>query len=122
MGWFSKKTETQKLNWEQLKSQEDLDFYVQKSHEQKVLILKHSTRCSISFMAKGRLEDQWEDTLDVVPVYLDLISYRDVSNEIADRFNVIHQSPQVILLDKGEAVYSASHNEISVSAIKKQLA
>lgn len=105
------------MQWHQLTETSQLDELLNLSQTQKVLILKHSTRCSISSMALNRLERAWDDSNGVVPYYLDLIQYRPISNAIADKFNVEHQSPQVIVLDKGEVVYTASHMGISYSDI-----
>jgi bacillithiol system protein YtxJ len=51
--------------------------------------------------------------------FLDLIEYRLISNEIASRFNVIHQSPQMIVLKNGVAIYNASHESIDANNIKQ---
>ncbi len=123
MGLFnfgsSKKNE---MNWHRLNSMEDLDAAVKLSFEKPVMLFKHSTRCSISSMALNRTESGWNLSEDkVVPYYLDLIAHRDVSDAIADKLNVFHQSPQMILVKNGEAVMDASHNEIRVELVKKAL-
>ena len=83
------------------------------SFQKPVVLFKHSTRCSISSMAKGRLERSWSfPEKDVTPYYLDLIKYRAVSNEIADLFHVRHESPQLLLMKNGEVVFHTSHNDI----------
>lgn len=73
-------------------------------------------------MAKYRLEKDWiidEDTLEVY--YLDLIKYREVSNYIAASFSVQHESPQALLIYKGECVFDASHLDINVQDLKAAL-
>ncbi|MBD0402607.1 bacillithiol system redox-active protein YtxJ [Flammeovirga sp. EKP202] len=105
------------MNWHQLTEISQLEELVALSQSQKVLILKHSTRCSISSMALSRLERSWDDGNGISAYYLDLIQYRNVSNAIAEKFNIEHQSPQVLVLDKGEVVYTASHMGISYSDI-----
>lgn len=82
------------------------------------LIFKHSTRCSVSMMAKRRFEMDW----DVIPndtslYFLDLISYRDVSAQIAETFQVHHQSPQILLIKDGNCVLDASHSDISAEEV-----
>jgi bacillithiol system protein YtxJ len=66
---------------------------------------------------------QFENTFigsdDVELYFLDLIEYRLISNEIASRFNVIHQSPQMIVLKNGVAIYNASHESIDANNIKQ---
>lgn len=101
------------MNWIDLNSIEQLEEIQQLSKDTPVLIFKHSTRCSISSMAKSRLEREWNNDSNIKSFYLDLIEYRDISNEIASKFNVFHQSPQAILIKGGKSVYDASHSGIS---------
>ena len=86
-----------------------------KQHPGYSIIFKHSTRCSISMFAKKRVELDWDDLPDEIPVYfLDLIRYRDLSNQIAEVFNVYHESPQMLLIKSGECILDQSHGQISV--------
>jgi bacillithiol system protein YtxJ len=105
------------MNWNELTSLEQLDAIVNESMQQPVVIFKHSTRCSISSMALDRLERSWDNGEDLKPYYLDLIQYRDVSNQIVDKFGVMHQSPQVIILKDGQVIYDNSHMGISYQSI-----
>ena len=84
------------------------------------LVFKHSTRCSISSMAKSRFERNF-DLNDLQVFYLDLISYRSISDQLAVDFNVEHQSPQLLFVQKGDCTYHASHNAIDPEAIKAKL-
>lgn len=83
------------MNWQKLTNINQLTQIDELSEKNKVLIFKHSTRCSISDAALGRIERNWKDELnEVIPVfYLDLIKYREVSNAIEQHYNIIHQSP-----------------------------
>jgi bacillithiol system protein YtxJ len=111
------------MNWLSLTSEEDLKTIKQRSHEQPCLILKHSTTCSISQIAKSRLERDWDfSEAEITPYYLDLLQNRHISREIADIFNVHHESPQVLLIVDGECIYDASHLDISVEEIKESMA
>lgn len=109
------------MNWIELKSHEQLKAIRSESKHQPVIIFKHSTRCSISQTALNRLERNWKEgeMTDVKPYYLDLLSYREISNQISDLFNIAHQSPQVIVLKDGEAVFHKSHFDIDFSSIKE---
>lgn len=102
------------MNWNTLNTTEELNKIDELSATQPVLLFKHSTRCSISSTALNRLERNWKDTDSqrLAPYYLDLIAYRDVSNAIAARYGVEHQSPQAIVVVNGKAVYSATHFDI----------
>lgn len=126
MGFFGfgkKERSASRLNWVKLEDMANLDQLIQtQSYEKPVVLFKHSTRCSISSMALNRLEMDWDmDPEQVVPVYLDLIAYRAISDKIAADLNVRHQSPQVLLVKNGQCIYNASHNEIDVEGIKENL-
>ncbi len=87
------------------------------------LIFKHSTRCSISMMAKRNFELNW----DVIPenttlYFLDLISHRDISAYIAETFQVHHESPQVLLIKNGECILDLSHSDISAEEVAGSVA
>ncbi|MEP2773192.1 MAG: bacillithiol system redox-active protein YtxJ [Fulvivirga sp.] len=109
------------MNWNQLNQSDILLKIKEESNSKPVLIFKHSTRCSISSMALSRLERSWEedDMGGLTPYYLDLISYRDISNQIAEDFNIPHQSPQVIVIKNGQAVYDTSHMGINYNDLKE---
>jgi len=104
------------MNWIELNDEQQLAAIKAQSKEQPVIIFKHSTRCSISTMAKGRLERS-EAPAGVAFYYLDLIRYRSVSNAIADLFGVPHESPQVLLIRNEACTYNESHNGISMDEI-----
>ncbi len=105
-------------NLEQLIALEEID---KASFTHPILIFKHSTRCSISDVAKARLDK--EDNLNGVDFYyLDLIKHRDISNALAEKYNVHHESPQILLINKGECVYDESHIGITMAEIKEQVA
>lgn len=73
-------------------------------------------------MAKYRLESDWdflENELE--PYYLDLIAHRNVSNELAERFSVHHESPQILLIKNGECILDASHLDISIEEIREMI-
>ena len=94
-----------------------------KQHQGYSLIFKHSTRCSISMMAKRRFELDWEDLPADMPLYfLDLITYRDLSRQVAEIFQVNHESPQLLLIKDGECILDQSHGGISIEEALSVLA
>jgi len=106
------------MNWTTLDSEEQLKSIIEESASVPVLIFKHSTRCSISTMAKSRLERQWNFYDENIKAYfLDLIAHRNISSQIEETFGVQHQSPQALLIKNGVCVYNDSHNAISVAEI-----
>ena len=87
------------------------------------ILFKHSTRCSISMMAKKRFEFDWDSLPAETSLYfLDLLKNRDISSAIATEFDVHHESPQLLLIKDGECIYEASHGEISAEATAEQMA
>ncbi|MDF7814365.1 bacillithiol system redox-active protein YtxJ [Hymenobacter sp. YC55] len=108
------------IPWQPLTQAEQLQDIVRESHEKPVLIFKHSTTCSISAAAKGKMERQWAEAgLDDTKLYyLDLLRFRPISTEIAQKFGVQHESPQLLLIQDGECRYSASHMGIRLSEVK----
>ncbi len=109
------------MNWIQLIDETGIDTIIQQSKVRPQVIFKHSTRCSISSVALGRLERSLQpEGMDFY--YLDLIKYRDISNKIAGQFAVYHESPQVLLIKDGECTYSESHSGIDMDEIIEQAA
>jgi bacillithiol system protein YtxJ len=72
-------------------------------------------------MALKQFENEFDFSDKVTPYFLDLIAYRDVSNEIMNRFGVQHQSPQLILIKDGKAIYSATHSDIDAGVLKTKV-
>jgi bacillithiol system protein YtxJ len=111
------------MNWNQLTDVAQLEEIKKESHQYPILILKHSTRCSISATTLGRLERNWkqDEVSDLKPYYLDLIAHRSISNKIAEEFDVWHESPQALIIRNGESIFDASHFDISFDEIKAQV-
>jgi len=128
MGFFDKmfksdnddnKPEKVSVPWIQLTNIETLEEIAEESSNQPIAILKHSTSCGISRMVLRQFEQNYNLDPDSVKLYfLDLLNYREISNKIASRFNVPHESPQLIVIKDGKAVYDASHSEIDVNKLK----
>ncbi|RZK83067.1 MAG: bacillithiol system redox-active protein YtxJ [Pedobacter sp.] len=86
------------------------------------LIFKHSTRCSVSMMAKRRFEMDWDAIPEDTSLYfLDLISHRDVSAQIAETFRVHHESPQILVIKDGDCILDASHSDISAEEVAETI-
>ena len=104
------------MNWREFTSESALDDIKMRSAEKPQVIFKHSTRCSISSMAKSRLERAVApDGIEFN--YLDLIAHRNVSARIAEVFDVEHASPQVLIIKDGACIYDESHNAINMDEI-----
>lgn len=109
------------MDWIQLNDTAQLEEIRQKSYSLPQVIFKHSTRCSISSMAKSRLE-RANIPGGIEFYYLDLIRNRALSNQVAEDFKVWHESPQVLLIIDGECRYDESHTGISMDSIVTSIA
>lgn len=105
------------MQWLALSSEEKFASLLEQSKINPVLIFKHSTRCSVSAMAKRSFELAWTSPANVEVYLLDLIAYRSVSNMIAEKLSVVHQSPQALLIKDGKSIYNASHEDINAAYI-----
>ncbi|MXN93155.1 bacillithiol system redox-active protein YtxJ [Flavobacterium sp. Sd200] len=118
----SKDTPNQGFKWNDLTQLQQLDVIEAESAQTPVILFKHSTRCPVSRMALKNFENEYSiEEGSAKPYFLDLIAYRDVSNEIASRFGVVHQSPQVIVIKNGQAVYNTSHDDIDAAIVKEKI-
>lgn len=110
------------MNWIQLTDLGQLNELAATSMDKIALVFKHSTRCSVSRMALRQFENEFDIAPEKIDSYfLDLLNYRDLSNEIATKFGVAHQSPQLIVIKNGEAIFNASHSEIDATELKSQV-
>lgn len=108
------------MNWIDLSSLEQLEEIVRLSDKRTLVIFKHSTRCSISSLAYNRLKAA-DLPADADFYYLDLIRYREISNAVAERFSVQHESPQVLVIRNGNCVYNESHTGIFPELVFEQV-
>jgi len=111
------------MNWIELNSKEILEEARKTSHQEPAVLLKYSNRCSLSSLTLDRLERSWiEDEMTGIKTYfLDLIAYRGISDLVAQMFDVRHESPQVLLIYKGECIFHTSHFAVSYETIKDQI-
>lgn len=119
MGFFSSNKTA--FDWVQLEFEDQLNELIESSKERAVLFFKHSTRCSISSFALRNFESDWNKDLPVTCVYLDLLAHRYLSNLLAEKTGIVHQSPQVVVLYKNQVIYHASHQNIDAEKISSYI-
>lgn len=89
--------------------------------EETVLVFKHSNLCPISANARREMESLLSGG-EPVPVYMvDVNDQREVSNYVAERTGVTHQSPQVIVVRGGKADWHADRFDITASSVREGL-
>lgn len=121
MSFFSKIFDTKSsqnkeekiLPWIALNGIDQLDAIAERSKGKTQLIFKHSTRCGISRMVMNQFVAAYDLDLNADLYYLDLLSYRDVSNEVGYKFEVMHESPQLLVIRNGVVVAHGSHGGIN---------
>jgi bacillithiol system protein YtxJ len=101
------------LPWIALNSIDQLDVIAELSKTKTQLIFKHSTRCGISLMVMNQFVAAYDLDLNADLYYLDLLRYREVSNEVGYKFQVLHESPQLLVIKNGVVVAHASHGAIN---------
>jgi bacillithiol system protein YtxJ len=103
-----------------LDKMEQFDEIDEISQTKPVVLFKHSTRCSISRMALKQFDTEFNYPNEKIVWYLlDLLNHRDLSNEIAHRYNITHQSPQILVIKNRKAVFNASHDSIAAEDMKQ---
>jgi len=116
-----KKEITSTMDWIPLTNLGQLNEIVTVSETKPVIIFKHSTRCSVSRMALKQFENEFDLKDKVDAYFLDLLEYRNISNEIAQRFQVEHKSTQLILIKEGKAIYNVSHSAIDAEELREKI-
>lgn len=102
------------LPWIALNTIEQLDVIESTSKKKIQVIFKYSSRCGVSRMVLNQFVDAYELTEENLDLYfLDLISYRDVSNEVGYKFQVMHESPQLLVIKDGVVVAHSSHSGVN---------
>jgi len=102
------------IPWIMLSSLDQLDEIIDKSSGKPQVIFKHSTTCGISRMVLNMFKSGYSLESGQMDLYfLDLHSYREVSNGVAQKFQVLHQSPQLLVVKNGVVVAHNSHGAIS---------
>ncbi|WP_318345410.1 bacillithiol system redox-active protein YtxJ [Flagellimonas baculiformis] len=122
---FGKKEPTEpqdkKIPWIFLESLEQLETMEADSKERPQVIFKHSSTCGISSMVLKIFNGSYDPTLDYDPYFLTIQAHRDLSNVIADRFGVRHESPQLLILKNGKVIFHTSHGAIADLELSKYL-
>ncbi len=118
-GQKSEPKEEKQLPWKLLEKMEQLDEIEALSNEKLVVIFKHSTRCGTSRMAYHGFQRDFDTDMEGVEVYvLDILAHRAISDEVAARFQVWHESPQLVLIKNGAVVHHSSHYQISAAVLQ----
>ena len=105
-----------KANFIELNSNEELDQLFEQSNDKPVVLFKHSLTCPISAGVHQEISNADADVHVVIMQHA-----RNVSNEIAERTGIRHESPQAIVLKNGKPVYHASHYDVTASDVESNI-
>lgn len=115
------KEEIERIPWINITEEQDIEDLEKRSFEKPVVIFKYSTRCGISRITLRKFETDLPENLDVAYYFMDLVKYRSLSNEIADRLKVRHESPQLIVLKDGKVIHHSSHQDINAKQLSNYI-
>ncbi len=114
------KKEEKTIPWISLTSLDQLNEIEENSKTKTQVIFKHSTTCGISRMTMNMFKSGYDFSADEIDLYyLDLLAYREVSNETGYKFQVLHQSPQLLVIRNTTVVAHTSHGAIAELDLKK---
>ena len=101
---------------------EEFDQLLDQTSDRPLLLFKHSVTCGTSAEALDELiEHLNEDKLDARYAIVTVQSHRELSNAVAKRLGVRHETPQALLIHKGRVVWSASHFRVTAAAMQSAI-
>lgn len=86
------------------------------------VLYKYSPYCGVSSQSDREVNAFLERHPKVVIYAIDVVHQRDLSSAVARMVRVPHASPQLIVLERGQALWHQSHYAITCEAIEAQLA
>ena len=116
--WLFEIKEINKISWIDITDISQIDEI--SNSEEVVLIFKHSTICRKSRKVLKKFQKKFSEyNIDLKMYCLDLRKYEELSCELGVRFNVIHESPQVIIIRDGRAIVHKSQESINSIDVMK---
>ncbi|MCX2680819.1 bacillithiol system redox-active protein YtxJ [Galbibacter sp. EGI 63066] len=118
----SKENESISFPWNELTTVSQLKTIDAESMSTTVVVFKHSTRCGISRFSLSNFENQYALPEDSAKLYfLDILGNREISNAIAEKYGIYHESPQLLVIKEGKVVYDVSHGQIDAEKIAEYI-
>ena len=108
------------MNWLSIDTDNTLQEINTESADERVLILKYSPACSISFITKMLLEREWNDDMMNMKTYLvNVLARRELSNKIEADYKIKHETPQALIIENGKCIAHFNHGKVIFAEIKK---
>ena len=102
-----------------LRDLHDLDAALILAASEPIVIFKHSPTCGVSAQASEDIGEMLEGAAFPLPLYVVSVrAQREVSEAITKRFGIRHESPQVLLVQRGAVLWHASHFRVSAAEIR----
>lgn len=115
-------SDVERDDWNVLTNKEDIKEVIKRSKDRPQLIYKHSHRCGTCLVARKEIENNFEAIKEQTDMnFVNVVKNRAVSDEISERLEVRHESPQVLIIHNGEAVWHESHHSIESHDIIENL-
>ena len=106
------------VDWNRLEALSDIETLLEASKTMPQVVFKHSTRCGISRAVLRNFENDFKEANTLAALhYLDVLNHRDISNKLAEKFQVEHESPQLLVIKEGKVVHHASHSVINAQKL-----
>jgi bacillithiol system protein YtxJ len=105
----------------ELHREQDLEQFIERSHKDPVVIFKHSTQCSRSAAAYEEFQTFVAENPKIPCGTVLVIEDRELSSKLENRFGIRHESPQAIVIAKGNPVWHGNHFAITARALEEAI-
>jgi bacillithiol system protein YtxJ len=105
------------MAFQEIRTREELNRLFDESKAASVILFKHSLTCPISHAAYEEMSNLTREKVNLIIVQ----DARNLSDEIADRTGIRHESPQTLIVKNGEIVWHASHYDITKTGVVRAL-
>jgi bacillithiol system protein YtxJ len=106
----------------ELREEQDLTLFLERSQKNPVVLFKHSTQCSRSAAAYEELETFMSRNPDVLCGMVLVIEDRELSDALENQFGIQHESPQAVVISRGNPVWHAHHSKVTARALEEAIA
>ncbi|NIP81482.1 MAG: bacillithiol system redox-active protein YtxJ [Gemmatimonadetes bacterium] len=83
------------------------------------VLYKHSPLCGLSAIAARQVREFMAARPDVPVYHLDVVRDRDLSRAVERRLDTRHESPQALVLRRGEVAWAGSHRSVTADALER---
>ncbi len=109
------------MNWINIKELEQINELKEFSKQKAVVLFKNSPRCFISKFALKNFQNDFSNPTNTNCYMVDVVANRALSQQIAADFDIVHQSPQLLIVFDQKVVYHTSHEGIDANEVEKML-